>query len=76
MSENKCTSCGHVGLGEGYVAAFNGLLATGCSVWVSGEVRRGALGGVKLAGGQPTFFIEAFRCARCGHLELFANRPT
>ncbi|GAA4989404.1 hypothetical protein GCM10023205_70640 [Yinghuangia aomiensis] len=59
-----------MGLGEGYVMA-GGHLAH----WVSGLLRRGALGGPKGYGQSRKFVVEVFRCPSCGHLELFANQP-
>jgi hypothetical protein len=41
------------------------------SRWVGGEPQRGLLGGVKTIG-RPTYPLEAFRCSRCGRVELFA----
>lgn len=70
MNQLRCTSCGHVGLGEGWIFAGGGM-----AVWVSGLLRRSALGGPKGYGRSPKFVIDVFRCPACGHLEMFANKP-
>jgi hypothetical protein len=74
MNQLPCTSCGHVGLGEGYVG-LGGATVAGFAVWVSGLLRRNGLGIAKGVAGRPRFVVEVFRCPACGHLELFANQP-
>ncbi len=76
----KCTSCGGA-LEEGFIPD-TGTAQTWVALWVAGSpstkkgfwerVRSG--GGVSLEG-QDVKAIEARRCVRCGHLELFATRP-
>jgi DNA-directed RNA polymerase subunit RPC12/RpoP len=75
MDGMRCTFCGHVGLGDGYVAV-GGMVVGGFAVWVSGLLRRNGIGAAKGAAGRPTFIVDVFRCPACGHLEMFANRPT
>jgi hypothetical protein len=39
--------------------------------WVRGELEVGMLGGARLFG-KEQFEVQAFRCTRCSHLDLFA----
>jgi hypothetical protein len=73
MNQLACTSCGHVGLGEGYVS-LGGSSVGGFAVWVSGLLQRNAIGGTTSVKRRPKFIVEVFRCPACGHLELFANQ--
>lgn len=41
--------------------------------WVEGAPERGIFGGARRLG-RPRRVVDAFRCTRCGHLELF-TRP-
>jgi hypothetical protein len=40
--------------------------------WISGHAETGPTGGAKVLGRQR-FEVEAYRCAECGHLELFVK---
>ena len=70
--EPHCTYCGFGDLEPGFVAdAGDG--ARGYSRWVQGALERGPFGGARLMG-RPKWQIDAYRCTRCGHLELFATQ--
>lgn len=66
----KCTQCGVSGLEEGFVED-RGEGSHGYTRWVAGPLERGIFGGAKRMGRQRRI-IEAHRCPKCGHLELFA----
>ena len=66
-----CTFCGDKRLDEGFVED-EGQASHGYARWIPGPLQRGPFGGAKRMG-RPRLEIRAFRCQRCGHLELFAN---
>ncbi|WP_203996997.1 hypothetical protein [Virgisporangium aurantiacum] len=43
----------------------------GYARWIAGRLERGPFGGAKRLG-KPRWQVDAFRCPRCAHLELFA----
>lgn len=47
----------------------------GYAQWVPGPLEQGIFGGAKLWG-KVRFEIQAHRCPRCGHLELFTGNQT
>ncbi|MGY6021800.1 hypothetical protein [Streptomyces spinosirectus] len=65
-----CTRCGTAGLAEGFIEDA-GEHARGYARWIEGALERGIFGGAKRMG-RPRRRIEAYRCPKCGHLELFA----
>lgn len=68
----KCTYCGSAGLDIGFIRD-SGQGSLGFTRWVEGALTRGSVfGGAKLMG-KPQRQVEAFRCPRCGHLEMFAT---
>ncbi|WP_416237661.1 hypothetical protein [Streptomyces sp. NBC_00162] len=69
----RCTYCGAVGLEQGFVED-TGEGSRGYARWIAGPLERGLLGGAKSLG-RPRRQIDAYRCPRCGHLELFATEP-
>lgn len=73
MNNIRCTQCGAVGLEQGFVED-TGQATKGDARWVAGPLERGPLGGAKRMG-RPHWQIDAYRCANCSHLELFATRP-
>ncbi|HZE40265.1 MAG TPA: hypothetical protein VE172_15785 [Stackebrandtia sp.] len=73
MTSPKCTQCGNTDLFPGFIVD-RGSQAGNFNVWVEGQLERGAFGGAK-AMGRPKWEVDAHRCQRCGHLELFAIRP-
>ncbi|MFI7114191.1 hypothetical protein ACIBK9_48320 [Nonomuraea sp. NPDC050227] len=73
MDNLRCTHCGAEGLEPGFVTD-QGSGAEGYAQWVEGELERGFFGRARLAG-IPRWQIDAYRCPRCHHLELFATRP-
>ncbi|MFF8613986.1 hypothetical protein [Streptomyces sp. NPDC015350] len=68
----RCTQCGAVGLEPGFVEDL-GQGARGFTQWVAGALEKGPLGRAKRMG-RPHWQIDAYRCPRCGHLEMFANQ--
>ncbi|TYK42849.1 hypothetical protein FXF68_41235 [Actinomadura decatromicini] len=46
----------------------------GYARWIAGALERGVFGGAKRLG-RPRWQIDAWRCRRCGHLELYARNP-
>ncbi|MEO3753229.1 hypothetical protein [Streptomyces sp. B6B3] len=70
MDHLKCTQCGAVGLEQGFVED-SGQHSRGYARWIRGPLERGVFGGAKRMG-RERMRIEAHRCPRCGHLELFA----
>ncbi|RFU85451.1 hypothetical protein DSC45_06705 [Streptomyces sp. YIM 130001] len=73
MSGIRCTQCGTTGLEPGFVEDL-GQGARGYSRWIAGALERGVFGGAKRMG-RPRWQIDAHRCPKCGHLEMFAVRP-
>ena len=41
--------------------------------WIEGEVRRGFFGGVKMPPHRDQLPVQAYRCRKCGWLDLFAE---
>ena len=70
VNELKCTQCGTIGLEQGFVED-SGQASQGFARWIAGRLERGPFGGAKRFG-KPRWQIDAFRCPRCAHLELFA----
>ncbi|MFI6003230.1 hypothetical protein ACIA98_22920 [Streptomyces sp. NPDC051366] len=73
MSDVRCTYCGTVGLEPGFVED-SGEGSRGYARWIAGPLERGLFGGAKRLG-RPRRQIDAYRCPKCGHLELFATEP-
>ncbi|MER6198505.1 hypothetical protein ABT234_14225 [Streptomyces sp. NPDC001586] len=71
MDSMRCTYCGGVGLEPGFVEDA-GEGTRGYARWIAGPLERGLFGGAKRLG-RPRRRIEAYRCPRCSHLELFAT---
>ncbi|MET9862268.1 hypothetical protein ABZY93_23750 [Streptomyces smyrnaeus] len=74
MQNITCTHCGAVGLEPGFVEDA-GQNSRGYARWIAGPLERGIFGGAKRMG-RPRRQIEAYRCHKCGHLELFATDET
>ncbi|MFJ9176481.1 hypothetical protein [Streptomyces sp. NPDC102360] len=70
MTDNTCTQCGTGGLEDGFIEDA-GEHSRGYARWIEGALERGIFGGAKRLG-RPRRRIEARRCPKCGHLELFA----
>jgi hypothetical protein len=68
MAAKSCSSCGHAELETGFMLNSAG---SGYGRWVRGELEVGILGGARPSG-KPQFDVQAYRCTRCSHLELFA----
>ncbi|WP_255950855.1 hypothetical protein [Streptomyces odontomachi] len=71
MNTFKCTQCDTVGLTDGFIEDA-GEHSRGYARWIEGALERGVFGGAKRMG-RPRWQIEAYRCPKCGHLELFAS---
>ncbi|AJE82350.1 hypothetical protein SLNWT_1974 [Streptomyces albus] len=65
-----CTQCGTPGLAPGFIEDA-GEHSRGYARWIAGPLERGLLGGAKRLG-RERHQIDAYRCPKCGHLELFA----
>jgi hypothetical protein len=71
MNELRCTHCGTVGLEPGYVED-TGRQSYGHVRWIAGFLDTGHRGIAKHSG-RRRHRVDAFRCPRCAHLELFAT---
>jgi hypothetical protein len=69
----RCTQCGGEQLGPGFLED-TGESARGHVRWIEGPLQLGVFGGARKLG-KPRRAISAYRCADCGHLELFALDP-
>ncbi|MEU6738481.1 hypothetical protein [Streptosporangium sandarakinum] len=67
----RCTQCDGTDLEPGFVEDA-GEYSRGYGRWIAGSLERGPLGNAKRMG-KTRWIIEAFRCIRCSHLELFAR---
>jgi hypothetical protein len=65
-----CTHCGWRDLEPGFIED-RGQGSGGYGRWVEGQLELGIFGGARKMGRRRRD-IEAYRCGRCGHLELFA----
>ncbi|MFF3289199.1 hypothetical protein [Streptomyces sp. NPDC003023] len=72
MTAIRCTQCGAGELEPGFVED-SGEGSHGYARWIRGPLERGPFGGAKRLGRQR-LQVDAHRCLRCGHLELFATR--
>jgi predicted nucleic-acid-binding Zn-ribbon protein len=70
-TSRKCTHCGNESLDDGFIED-SGQSAKGFARWIAGPLELGPLGGARRLG-KTRRAILAFRCTRCGHLELFAT---
>ena len=68
--EKRCTHCGAQELEPGFIDDPRG---SGDTRWVAGAIERGPFGGARRMG-RRRLQIDAYRCTRCGHLELFSVR--
>jgi hypothetical protein len=69
MAVQSCSSCGHEELEPGFMADA-GEGSRGYGRWVRGKLETGIFGGAKLSG-REQYEVRAYRCPRCGHLDLF-----
>lgn len=74
MDDIRCTQCGTTGLEDGFVMD-SGEGARGFARWVAGVLEKGPLGGARTMG-RTKRQIDAYRCPRCSHLELYATDVT
>jgi hypothetical protein len=70
-SPTRCTHCGAEELELGFIED-RGQHSGGYGRWVQGSLELGVFGGARRMGRQRRP-IEAYRCSRCSHLELFAS---
>ena len=63
---NSCPKCAGE-MQEGFVRDMSYA-----SQWVAGKPEKGFFAGAKM-GSKEKFFIQTFRCAKCGFLEAFAR---
>ena len=74
MSQARCTQCDAPDLEPGFIEDA-GDHSRGYARWIPGPLERGVFGGAKRMGRQR-WQVDAWRCRRCGHLELYASVPT
>lgn len=67
----SCSSCGHEVLEPGFIED-DGEASQGYARWIPGELETGMFGGAKRYG-KKRFRVDAYRCGKCSHLELFAG---
>lgn len=70
MAVKSCTACGNEELEEGFL--LDSGQGSNYGKWVRGRLETGLLGGAKLMG-RDRIDIQAYRCTRCNHLELYAE---
>ena len=68
--KQTCSRCGG-GLTPGFIED-TGQASLGRARWIPGELEVGPLGGTRLFG-KDRYDIDAYRCERCGRLELFVD---
>ncbi|MDF5756044.1 hypothetical protein [Spongiactinospora sp. TRM90649] len=67
----RCTQCDGQELEPGFIED-NGEASQGYARWIPGILERGLFGGARRMG-KPRWIVDAFRCVRCSHLELFVR---
>ncbi|WP_158920438.1 hypothetical protein [Streptomyces sp. NBRC 109706] len=70
MTNVPCAYCGSTQRESGFLAPGGG--APRYTGWIPGPLRLGPLGNARVAGKQK-WRVEAWRCAGCGRLEMFAR---
>ena len=78
-SDAVCPKCNVGTMDRGFILDHNnvlGLLANRLPQWVEGEVETGVSGQIKLTGKQTNRIDRAYRCKKCGYLELFSSLDT
>jgi hypothetical protein len=70
MAVKSCSSCGHEELEPGFITDTGAR--PGYGRWVRGQLETGPLGGARLLG-RDKIDVQAYRCTRCNHLELYAE---
>ena len=68
-----CSACGGEQMSPGFLEDA-GESSRGYGRWIPGALERGVFGGARKFG-KERFAIDAWRCRRCGHLDLYATRP-
>lgn len=69
----NCGQCGGTALDPGFVED-SGDHSRGYARWIPGALETGFFGNAKRMGKQR-WKIVAYRCSKCGHLELFTTDP-
>lgn len=67
----RCTQCDSVDLEPGFIED-GGEHSHGYGRWIEGTLKLGLFGGARRLG-KARWIIDAFRCVRCSHLELFVR---
>jgi len=73
MAVKSCSSCGHDQLEPGILTDTGAR--PGYGRWIGGKLESSMFGTPKLPEGVRVD-VQAYRCGRCNHLELFAEDPT
>jgi hypothetical protein len=71
MDTTNCTQCGGP-TSTGFVLETAIPHARTTPIWVEGEPENASWGGLKVKD-RANYPIVAYRCTKCGHLELYAN---
>ncbi|HEX6356250.1 hypothetical protein [Actinophytocola sp.] len=72
MAVKSCTACGNEELEPGFMSDEGAH--PGFGRWIRGELQTGIFGGAKVYN-KELFEVSAYRCTRCFHLELYAEKP-
>ena len=72
VDDIRCTHCGATELQPGFIED-TGEATLGYVRWIEGALELGFSGSAKRRK-RPRRQIDAYRCTRCDHLELFARR--
>jgi len=74
IDEKKCVLCNSQ-MEEGFILEFKWhMKETSASQWVQGEPEKTMIGQAAYTD-RPRYHITAYRCEKCGHIDLFAINP-
>ena len=75
-SDVVCPKCNVGTMDRGFILDHNNVLGLSTNRlprWVEGEVGTGVSGEIKLTGKRTNRIDRAYRCKKCGYLELFSS---
>ena len=72
MTEPQCPTCG-VPMAVGFLPDRS-YASTFVSTWVTGKPEFSFVGNAKV-NDRPQYFVQAYRCPRCGLVHPYALRP-
>lgn len=73
MSDRSCSRCGATNTAEGYLLDRRRGVQAAEQEWIEGEPRHAWHGGMKLRHAAHGA-VEARRCPKCGHLDLWVPK--